>query len=494
MRSNCLAKKKKYLILFITFLTSTFIFYSAIQASELPVQDKSLSGKFLFYNNSTVKQNVGQPSAHFVENFRKVKTVDVKTSGIDNDNDLNPISESEEKRKTERNSKFISETSYQNEEINTDSEPETVSNDHLGQTTTVSPVQKDASVSGESVKEKISVSVDPSSYDDLHTIDWHKLSVEEIDEIYFHNRDAIEKTMKERRANMLSVCTNLRNSVFNRPFLFHFKQLKLSWCPTYKAGSTTWKNYFVNKFIDSEDENPDLSRLWKFRLSTSAGKTTDGRKKYRNEAAKSIRFTVVRNPIVRIISYWKMSRGCGELVRVGMHKDVILTRTLPDQSRRLQFQTELEKYLSWCSEQVAGNKDVVKPKFSEDNPYLNPPHITFPELVNKMERQRAELKSNDWEGHWAPASEWCDVCTHKLDYVAKLENEPWELWFIVDTLGLWDDRVQFLSLKNVASDSGKPSNENEMASFVSQLSGHQIQFLNSFYSNDFAMFNYDRIE
>ena len=102
---------------------------------------------------------------------------------------MNPISESEEKRKTERNSKFISETSYQNEEINTDSEPETVSNDHLGQTTTVSPVQKDASVSGESVKEKISVSVDPSSYDDLHTIDWHKLSVEEIDEIYFHNRD-----------------------------------------------------------------------------------------------------------------------------------------------------------------------------------------------------------------------------------------------------------------------------------------------------------------
>ena len=108
-------------------------------------------------------------------------------------------------------------------------------------------------------------------------------------------------------------------------------------------------------------------------------------------------------------------------------------------------------------------------------------------------RQRAELKSNDWEGHWAPASEWCDVCTHKLDYVAKLENEPWELWFIVDTLGLWEDRVQFLSLKNVASDSGKPSNENEMASFVSQLSEHQIQFLNSFYNNDFAMFNYDEI-
>ena len=85
------------------------------------------------------------------------------------------------------------------------------------------------------------------------------------------------------------------------------------------------------------------------------------------------------------------------------------------------------------------------------------------------------------------------MCTHKLDYVAKLENEPWELWFLVDTLGLWADREQFLSIKNMASDSGKPSGEEEMAEFISLLNSSQIKFLNSFYSNDFVMFNYDNI-
>lgn len=193
------------------------------------------------------------------------------------------------------------------------------------------------------------------------------------------------------------------------------------------------------------------------------------------------------------ISYWKMSRSCGEFIRVGMHKDIILKRHLPDPSQRERFKTQFDKYYLWCEEKEAGKTNIVKPTISEDNPYLNPPHITFPELVDKMEKQRAQLKNNDWEGHWAPASEWCDVCTHKLDYVAKLEEEPWELWFLVDTLGLWDDREQFLSFKNMASESGKPSNEDELEKFVSLLSDSQIKFLNSFYDNDFGMFSYDKV-
>lgn len=80
-----------------------------------------------------------------------------------------------------------------------------------------------------------------------------------------------------------------------------------------------------------------------------------------------------------------------------------------------------------------------------------------------------------------------------MDYVAKLEKEPWELWYIVDTVGLWDDREQFLNLKNVASSTGKPSDEQEIAKFVALLNDNQIGFLNRFYSNDFRMFGYETI-
>jgi hypothetical protein len=43
----------------------------------------------------------------------------------------------------------------------------------------------------------------------------------------------------------------------------------LSWCPTYKAGSTTWKDYFVKRFVDPDISNPDLTKLWKFKLMVS---------------------------------------------------------------------------------------------------------------------------------------------------------------------------------------------------------------------------------
>merc|ERR1740136_52414 len=121
--------------------------------------------------------------------------------------------------------------------------------------------------------------------------------------------------MNERRVKMLSACGRINDKVFNRPYLFHFKDLKLSWCPTYKAGSTTWKDYFVKRFVDPDLDHPDLNRLWKFKLSGGSGRLADGRKKYRNEVGDTIRFTVVRNPIVRIISYWKMAKACGEFVR-----------------------------------------------------------------------------------------------------------------------------------------------------------------------------------
>ena len=102
----------------------------------------------------------------------------------------------------------------------------------------------------------------------------------------------------------------------------------------------------------------------------------------------------------------------------------------------------------------------------------------------------------DPEGHWSPVSEWCNFCYHKFDYIIKLESEPWELWYLVDSVGLWKDRAEFLKCLNSANskNTDKPNNkEEDIKYFVSNLSNDQKVFINKLYENDFLMLNYDKM-
>ena len=80
-----------------------------------------------------------------------------------------------------------------------------------------------------------------------------------------------------------------------------------------------------------------------------------------------------------------------------------------------------------------------------------------------------------------------------MDMVGLLENEPWDLWYIVDRLGLWLDREKFLAIHNTFSKTGKPSDESELDEVLSQLSESQKRFLNVFYDADFKMFGYAKL-
>ena len=174
------------------------------------------------------------------------------------------------------------------------------------------------------------------------------------------------------------------------------------------------------------------------------------------------------------------------MIASSLHKDIILKRSLPFtiKNNKASFTAEFREYYTWCKKVVHHEADENSPPASSpDNPYLHPPSITFSELVDKMR--------TSYNGHWTPVSEWCELCTNKLDYVAKLEGEPWELWYLVDRLGLWKDRNEFLSRKNSAT--GKVSTESELKMFTSQLSGNQRKFLNVFFKHDNMMFGYGSI-
>ena len=79
------------------------------------------------------------------------------------------------------------------------------------------------------------------------------------------------------------------------------------------------------------------------------------------------------------------------------------------------------------------------------------------------------------------------MCTNKFDYVIKLEEEPMELWFLLEKLGLWKDRALFLARSNTSNSTAKINSE------LNQLQDHQKKWINSYYENDMKMFGYDRV-
>ena len=99
------------------------------------------------------------------------------------------------------------------------------------------------------------------------------------------------------------------------------------------------------------------------------------------------------------------------------------------------------------------NERVGPERHSPDNPLFNPPYPTLSELINFIKRTRVA------NGHWNPAWSWCNMCTNKFDYVIKLEEEPMELWFLLEQLGLWKDRALFLAHSNTSNSTAKINSE-----------------------------------
>ena len=97
-------------------------------------------------------------------------------------------------------------------------------------------------------------------------------------------------------------------------------------------------------------------------------------------------------------------------------------------------------------------------------------------------------KSN---GHWTPAYQFCGICSNQFDYIIKLEEEPLELWYLVEKLGLWDDRLVFLNRANNSTSNKYSAQELEdMWSNIDTLNKLQRGWVNQYFDLDFKMFDY----
>ena len=89
-----------------------------------------------------------------------------------------------------------------------------------------------------------------------------------------------------------------------------------------------------------------------------------------------------------------------------------------------------------------------------------------------------------------PGHEFCNICKNSFNYIIKLEEEPLELWYLVDKLGLWSDREVFLNRAN--SSTRKSTEMLEVWEQMGRLSGTQWEFIDNHFDVDFRMFDYKR--
>ncbi|KAL5246876.1 hypothetical protein ACHWQZ_G018919 [Mnemiopsis leidyi] len=328
----------------------------------------------------------------------------------------------------------------------------------------------------------------------VENVDLHDLKF--LDNFYRYNYKAIEKRIKDRMESIRNICQDPsleRNRLgFQRRYnLYQMNELGVSWCPVFKSGSTTWRNYFIDKFVADPPQEYYLDLLKSRQLTSGKRLRTNqnGKVLYKGENEGNVRFSVIRHPFSRLVSHVKSS---GREIEMVHQQDIwIQNAMLEARSRAVQnhtllqkYKTEFDNYFNWLK---AGNAGSAFNR-SSDNPFLSPPYPTLSEMVDHiMKRRRIR---NDWDGHWMPGHEFCDICRNAYTYIIKLEEEPLELWYLVDVLGLWADREVFLNRAN--SSTRKQTEMLEVWSQIETLGESQREFIERHFDVDFRMFDYKR--
>lgn len=267
----------------------------------------------------------------------------------------------------------------------------------------------------------------------------------------------------------------------------------------FKASSSTWRDFFIDEMTPPDalfaGEHYHLWVLKAF-LMTRSNKLSRGGPRKRTfgiEPADSLRFTVVRNPISRLISHLLKAQNYPNQVKVQrdqwVQESIFTGRTNRswDGATKARYTREWNIYISEI------DKVETHTPFSADNPYLNPPYPLFGEMVDFISKHRTPVVDNKGaNGHWRPAFEWCDICQNEFDYIIKLEEEPEELLYLLEQLNLTEYKDRFLSRHNP---SGKKSaTQNEILKYVNQLNSKQKSFINLMFKRDFKYLGYDPID
>ena len=311
-----------------------------------------------------------------------------------------------------------------------------------------------------------------------------------------------EERIAARMKKIDTLCKE-RQSFFRSFFkfdLYFFKDFGpkgITWCPVFKAGSSTWRDFFIDHLVDPDatvkNEHYHLGLLSNFRLPRKRIRYQDNDKLYRDDGKDSVRFTVVRHPISRLISHLHKAQNYPYEVKrqraLWTEEAIVNARTNSswDEETKTKYRQELTTYVDELEPLVDHTP------YSKENPYLHPPYPIFVEMIDFIIKHKVPFDSKGRNGHWSPAVEWCDICQNGFDIIIKLEEEPDELLVLLEKLNLLEYKDDFIKRHN--SSSKKSLSEKEVAEkYINLLNEKQIKCLNKIYAQDFELLGYEPLQ
>lgn len=267
--------------------------------------------------------------------------------------------------------------------------------------------------------------------------------------------------------------------------VFYFdKQHKISWCPIYKAASSSWLYNFalLAGYTDEEikNSNKQLSVLVRERYPQL--EYIEAEEILHN----SLKFLVVRHPFERILSAY---RDKLENLRVrgidGTH------HFYTSYGRRI-----VEKYRPGGN--LTNARDLLRPSQYYWNPNEQQPigiEPTFKEFVRYLISTDLIVRADD---HWIPYYLYCTPCLLKYEIIGKVESMLEDQLFIIHSANIenvimpqWRHKTDFLSPSKINYGGRGGKNVSEMAKiYFSQLSKQEIDKLYEVYKFDFELFDY----
>ncbi|KAL0119826.1 hypothetical protein PUN28_007926 [Cardiocondyla obscurior] len=228
----------------------------------------------------------------------------------------------------------------------------------------------------------------------------------------------------------------------------------VSWCPIYKAASSTWMNYFAVLKGASTDAITDLVRRDLIQISDIVKQkyrqNVDFNKTY-EKVSKTKKFLIVRHPLERLLSAYR---------------------------DKLEHMQNREYYYKRF-----GRRIVLK--------YRQPGNATTKLEPTFAEFLRFIVSEKHFDEHWIPYYRTCEPCIIRYDYILKFETLERDQNFLIQETNL----SEYLHERNYSQNINPMgvTNRKILHEYIQGISRSLLDEVNKIYENDYKLFNYSYI-
>ncbi|RLU20365.1 hypothetical protein DMN91_006973 [Ooceraea biroi] len=287
----------------------------------------------------------------------------------------------------------------------------------------------------------------------------HAMASEIIPQVILsrNQMENIRRELDDRRQRVMRLCKTIvsRRSHLNTTLMNMIVDTEhnVSWCPIYKAASSTWMNYFAVLKGTPMAVTMDLVRRNVVQISDIVRQKfqpdADFNKTY-ERVSKSKKFLIVRHPLERLLSAYR---------------------------DKLEHMQGREYYYKRFGRRIA-----LKYRQSSDSTKLEP---TFEEFLRFIANEKY------FDEHWAPYYHTCNPCTVNYDYILKFETLERDQAFFIQDTNLSEYLYDRNHLRNI-NPYGATTTET-LREYIQEIPQSLLKEIYKVYESDYKLFDYSFI-